>query len=277
MKPNTIDIGRWVPQRREEFIPGTAPIEFFDGLTRRVRSALLHGTRDFHYQSALVVGPSRSGKTASANYFMRQLQCEDYDNEAHRACFGTCTPCREHREYRGDSSILCVGRAGNLGHQEVLYTVSVDCSRMRTPAELEDTLRNIEDLPGGIGVFYFDEVHRLTSRGMDEMLLIVMERVPGFWIFSTARPDELDQMLVNRTNVLQTKLPSVKDLSVWLGSRCLDWAIPFENKAVILLAEKSGRSPGVAKNALQMARSYDGGLSVKFVETIWNAPTATVD
>ena len=109
-----------------------------------------------------------------------------------------------------------------------------------------------------------DEIHRLTSRHMDEQLLIPMDRYKAIWIASSAYADRedgsnrrpLEKMLQNRfTFRLTSEKPSVDDLAISLADRCQRLGILVEDPRTTLrlLAQRSNRVPGMAYQVVNKA------------------------
>ena len=72
----------------------------------------------------------------------------------------------------------------------------------------------------GLRISYFDEVHRLKFRSMDQVLLNAVQDTNDLWLFSTAKPELLEQMFLNRLIKLSTQLPEAKEFESWLVDRC---------------------------------------------------------
>jgi len=105
---------------------------------------------------------------------------------------------------------------------------------------------------------------------MDEMLLKEVEEKNFLWIFSTAKPQNLEDMFVNRLIQLTTELPTSSEMEQWLCDRCDEWGIAWEPEAILRMVEKSNRVVGTALHALALAAiDPDEGLTIDLVENDW--------
>ena len=109
----------------------------------------------------------------------------------------------------------------------------------------------------GIRVVYLDEVHRLhrPSSHLEEKLLKPVEETNIMWIASSATPEQLEKMFLNRFIKICTDLPQEGVVATWLTDRCRDWGIAWDAEETIgRLVERSSRVPGMALQVL--ARAY---------------------
>ncbi len=185
-------------------------------------------------------------------------------------CNGSCITCRQKPESHGLEGLFSA-IAFDEKRLQVNFSV-VDCTKIHTPEQLREHLIRVTDWQEGLRIFYFDEIHRLVNRGMDEMLLKEVEEKNFLWIFSTAKPENLEDMFMNRLIKLRTQLPEEVEMEDWLADRCDEWGIRFEPEAIIRLVEKSNRIVGTALHAIAMAAlDHDQGLTLDLVETEWAA------
>lgn len=242
------------------------------GLVRRIRSEMRQtGTvSDAGRLCLLLTGPSRSGKTATVNLCLRSLTCQKLDEETLDPCDGTCPTCRQRPEIFGLEGLYALAEAQD-SRTQVNVSV-VDCTKIDSPSQLRERLTEIGYLRDGLQVCCFDEVHRLVSRGMDEMLLKEVEEKNFLWIFSTAKPEQLEDMFLNRLIKLETEPPTPAEMEKWLCDRCDEWGINWEPQAIVRLVEKSNRIVGTALHALALASLHpEEGLTLDRVENDWKA------
>jgi len=147
----------------------------------------------------------------------------------------------------------------------VNFTV-VDCTKIHTPSDLMEILGKAQDVGDTLPVMYFDEVHRLVPRSMDEMLLKEVEDKRILWICSTAMPAKLEGMFLNRFIQLHTELPGEEELQDWIVDRCDERGIAFDVDAIVRLVEKGNRVAGHVLRALAMADINPNGLTLDLVE-----------
>jgi DNA polymerase III gamma/tau subunit len=262
------DILRWQPSRWELFLGNNKIIKYFKRLVGQIRSDMqVGGNQIFNHPSFLLFGPSRSGKTALVKFFLRCVNCKMINYATLDPCDGSCSTCRDKPELFGQEGLFSIIAADS--HQIPIQTGIVDCAMIQTPAELRDKMSSFSYF-NGISILYFDEVHRLVKRNMDEMLLKSVEDRSNLWIFSTANPRELDDMFLNRLLKFETEFPTEKELESWLVCRCKEWGIMCERDAICRVVQKSNLVVGKALHALALA-SLDSknGLNMDLVENEW--------
>lgn len=267
------DILRWIPGKWEHFAGNYRIIRHFKKLLKKLRG-MTRGVKviDHNRLCFLLTGKSRTGKTALVKFLARCVVCKQLDPETLNPCDGTCPTCAERPEQCGLSGLNAVIHAYGVDGRETIpvHFVVVDCTLIRSPDELRDLLATTSSGFEGIRIFYFDEVHRLISRGMDEMLLKAVEEKQAVWFFSTAKPQGLEDMFKNRLIKLTTEHPAEGELAVLLSDLCTDWGIPYDDMAILRVVQKSNRVVGTALHALAMASLDDEeGLSVNLVENDW--------
>jgi hypothetical protein len=269
------DILRWQPERWELFLGNTAIIKYFRQLVRNCRRILDQGSdEDFKRLCFLLFGASRSGKTALVKFLVRCITCKELDPNTLKPCGGSCEACRQRPELFGlegiDSFCLVDGK-----HIPVHFAI-VDCTMIHTPEQLREKLITLASYDG-LRIYYFDEVHRLVTRGMDEMLLKAVEEKNYLWLFSTAKPGGLEDMFQNRLIKLKTECPSAADLESWLVDRCEDWGINWEPEAIVRVVEKSNAIVGTALHALAIASlNPEEGVTLDLVENDWIVKIAEI-
>jgi hypothetical protein len=264
------NILRWLPDRWNLFIGNHR-------LKRYLKKLLLELRKEFRETQVipdasrlcfLVTGESRSGKTALIKHFVRCLTCTELNEETLDPCARTCPSCRQRPESHGLEGLFAACAVG-ASTMQVNFAV-VDCTKIYTPEQLRLHLIGVNDWTDGLRVFYFDEVHRLVQRHMDEMLLKEVEEKNFLWIFSTAKPQQLEDMFLNRLLKLKTELPQVEEMEHWLIDRCEEWGITWEPEAILRVVEKSNRVVGTALHALALAAiDPEVGLTPYLVENDW--------
>ena len=197
---------------------------------------------------------------------VRSLMCLEVDEDLN-PCSGTCNACVQ---MPGVYSVEGLFSEVSTPKGQIPVDLSViDCTQIITPGDLLKVLHGIEVRADELRIVYFDEVHRLVKRGMDEMLLKQIEDKPVMWIFSTAETDNLEPMFLNRCLKLETEEPCVDEMESWLCDRCDEHGIRWTPEAVIRVVKKSNRTPGLALQALALAELYSDGLTLDLVENDW--------
>jgi len=263
----------WLPQRWEHFVGNKRAISVFKKLVKKLRAAKFADRGAiFAGASFLFSGLSRTGKTALVKHLVRCIVCDCFDEATLNPCDGTCRMCSHRPELAGLTGLFSQLTYGQSESQMIPVHLSmIDCTMIQTPNELRDHLWTLGAEHDGIRIFYFDEVHRLIKRQMDEMLLKTIEEKQALWFFSTAEPEGLEQMFKNRLLKLSTELPEPDELAVWLATRCYDWDIRWDKEAIIRVVDKSNCVPGTALHALALASlDDDNGLTVDLVENDWS-------
>lgn len=270
VKNQVPEIMRWLPPDWDLFCGNRALKRQLKKLLLRIRTEYRNTGKvtDVSRLCFLITGDSRSGKTSLIKHFVRCITCVQLNEETLNPCDGTCSTCSMRPEQYGMEGLhsTCVFGPNML---EVHFMV-VDCTKIYSPDQLRSQLIGTCDWTDGLRVFYFDEVHRLVQRNMDEMLLKEIEEKNFMWIFSTAKPQNLEDMLLNRLLKLKTDLPESEELEDWLIGRCNDWGIAWESEAIMRVVEKCNRVPGTALHALALAAvEPDPGLTLDLVENDW--------
>jgi len=191
---------------------------------------------------------------ALVKFLIRCLACDQLDLKSLNPCDGECYTCSQKPE-----RFRVEGLDQFLGPDES----GVELMRAIQPVRDLDYRRDLV-------VVYLDEVHRLVSRHMDEILLKVIEDEPAIWILSTAKPGDLEDMLLNRLLKLETELPAAPEMEEWLCDRCEEWGIKCTPEAIVRVVERSNRVVGTALHALALAATDpEEGLTLDLVEHDW--------
>lgn len=260
----------WLPSRWDEFLGNTQIKTLFQKLVVRLRTGVSENRWDSsQHLCFLLTGQSRSGKTAIAKFLVRCIRCKSFDENTLNPCDGSCSECVN--PFEDDYGIFVYSKTPM--NKMPLHTHFVDCTKIYTPSELKNTLRNMRDKSANDGylIAYFDEIHRLVNRQMDEILLKEVEEQKFLWIFSTAKPENLEDMFQNRMLKLKTELPSKTEMANWIVDRCNEWEIKWHEEAVVRLVGKSNRVVGTALHALALASiDPEEGLTFDLVERLWN-------
>ena len=263
-----IDFMRYQPPTWDDFIGNRRMKDYFRKLVRRLRVLIAQDKQlPASQPRILVVGESRSGKTAIVKFSVRCVICAKLDPASLDPCDGSCGQCDPHKLFPGISE-------WNVEWEDILtkdkISVSfrpIDSTHILTPTEMRAELNEIREGFGGIRIVYFDEVHRLVKRGMDEMLLTAVEDKSALWVFSTAKPKEIEDMFKNRAIKLETQLPAAEELEDWIADRLIEVGVNYETEAIVRLVEKSNRIVGLALLLMdEAALDPDEGLTVQLVE-----------
>ena len=226
---------RWVPSSWSEIVGNPELTEHLQDVLWSVRVR-----EDLTGHNTLVYGPSRSGKTASLKLFMRCLLCHNLDTETLNPCQRECPACRAGSERFGAAGIE------QQVHKVLIHCQAIDCTAV-TETTLREKLQEMRDYPG-VRAVYFDELHRLARRNMDEQLLKQTEEKDFIWLASAISVKDLDRAFLNRFSTkIKTELPTTDELVAWIKQRCeeikLDWE---DDQTLVRLAQRANRVPGLA-------------------------------
>lgn len=227
--PNPRDIERWRPLGLHDILGNTQVVSTFQSYL----------DFDGFGGNMLLSGPSGTGKTAAVMAYVNTLNCPHRQDEPSGPC-GTCNDCRQWDARFPDHGIFALLRTRVVEHKmRPLHYIPVNCATV-TESQLKEVLDDSRDA-GGEAMIFLDEVHRLTRRSMDHLLLKPLEDLDAVWIACTARTDDLDPMFKRRfATRVSTSLPLVGELAVFLANRCAEWQIRCDNpETVLLLAKKS--------------------------------------
>lgn len=217
--------------------------------------------RELDRNNTLVYGPTRTGKTSSLKFFMRCLLCHNLDHKTLNPCKRECPACRAHSELYGAAGIE------QQVNGQFVHCLTIDCT-METEATLRELLIDMRSY-NGVRVLYFDEVHRLARRNMDELLLKQSEDKDFIWLASAVSVNGLEEAFLNRFSTkIRTEVPSVEDLASWIRRRCerihLEWD---DDDTLLRLAQRANGVPGLALQVIARAnRKRDRQLSKDLVE-----------
>lgn len=266
------DILRWIPSRWDQFVANRRAIHHLQRIAKSVRSMAESGSiRDLANMCCLMTGHSRTGKTALMKFLVRCIVCNAFDHSTLTPCGGTCSTCRQNPSLSGLQGLFSTLTMSSpeCRAQVPVHFTPIDCTMIASSGDLRARLFTLSPDFEGIRIFFFDEVHRLAKHGMEEMLLKTIEEKQALWFFSTAKPEELEDMFKNRLLRISTELPTIEEMAGWLADRCNEWGIAWEEDAIIRVVEKSNRIAGVALHALALAALDESGLTRELVENDW--------
>ncbi len=262
----------WSPRSWDQIIGNAGLKRHFRRIVQVHHDAIRTGQVPGIWHSAhLLTGPSRSGKTAAVEFLVRCLACTSLDTLTLDPCDGSCKGCTgTDRGKYGDTGLFAAFR--QQAGLKVVCPHLIDCTKIDSRPQLEAKLAPLRDADTTheVHVPYFDEVHRLVKHRLDECLLKEVEQRKSMWIFSTAKPSELEDMFVNRSIMIETQLPTAEEMANWLVDRCEEDGIRWEPLAIQRVVELSNRVVGLALKPLVIASlEPEVGLTLDLVERRW--------
>ena len=235
----------WTPSSAADIVGNYKLKKLFGTLLKRKKEFGQKGFPREYNTSILISGPSRSGKTATVKNFVRCLFCKYPDIEKQKPC-GKCEGCQ--------LSLLGEQNTGVFGDIGLFEYCPVDCSRHPTTATLEHDLY-IDVLEKTVPrVNYLDEVHFLARRGNADFILKAVEERTALWILSTARLEEMDEMLEKRSLNLSTEPPSIDELASWTVERFREFGLTPNSEEIFDMSERNQFNPGVILKEIELKK-----------------------
>lgn len=223
----------------------------------------------------LASGKSRTGKSLAISMGIRTGTCQVLDETTLDPCDRedsvriSCNSCKQKVECFSSMGLFALSR--NQHHGEAVQTLIMDCGFVNTQSLLTDRLNDVTaGHYQGLNVIWFEEAHLLAVNKLEGLLLNTIEKIDTIWIFSTAYPEKLEQMLRRRADEVETQRPTTDEMIQWLRRLCTQHQISFEEDALSALAGKSSLVPGVAVKVLEKCLNRDTTLSVDFVTNRWS-------
>ncbi len=234
----------WLPQGFDEVLGNQMMVRHFQNVLQSGGCS----------PPTLVIGPPRTGKTATIKVFFRILLCENTEPTSIRPC-GTCKHCLNKTLARDGLKGIDVSLRSDAKFQDKhVHVVPVDCSE-QTESSIKKLLDDELKDYNGLRIVYLDEVHRLAKRGIDELFLLPMTERNFTWIASSTTSKGLEPAFLNRFPVrLSPEPPSLDAMSTWLARRCVEWMLDWDvPETLVLLSEASCKVPGIALHVLTWA------------------------
>ncbi len=244
-----MSIQQWLPLTWSQVIGNYRMVQVAKSI---IRTRFKYGGERLPDQALLGLllhGDSRSGKTATVKLLIRSLMCDELDKTTLDPC-GECVGCKK--------TLLAAQDVGLYGFENKIKHrfeyIPIDCSRIKTQAELEQALYlDIADreVPR---IYFLDEVHLLSVRSLGDILLKAIEEKKAIWIFVTARPQNLDVMLCNRLISIETEAPTAEELANWLVDRSNEFGVVLKSEDVFEMVQRFHKTPGKILNELNLLR-----------------------
>lgn len=249
---SAVEISQWVPESVEQIVGNEKQIQYF-------REALKTGGRT---PPTILLGDSRTGKSATIKLFAKILMCEQALEDAPGPCL-ECDACKDRPDRYGQRGVEVHMRTDRKMANGKIHFVPCDCTQF-TEQSIRDLLSELRDYDG-LRIVYLDEFHRLARRGLDEMLLKPVEEKNFVWWASAVSTEGIDQMLLNRFCVrLRTEPPTEAALAEWLALRCVAWQLQWDDPQTLIdLADRSGLIPGKALHVLARAAATSDRMVTK--------------
>jgi hypothetical protein len=249
-----MSIQQWLPTKWSDIIGNYRMVKVAKSIVRMRLSCGDGGLPDEALVSLLCCGDSRSGKTATIKLLIRCLFCDDLDPITLNPC-GHCEGCKKTLLAYQD-----VGLDGldNRIKRRFEY-IPVDCTRIKSIAELEAGLF-LDIAERTVPRIYFvDELHLLSERGIESVLLKGIEERKAIWILATAKPEKVDEMLRNRLIQLETEAPSKGELANWIVDRANECSLNLSQDEIFEFTQRFREGPGLVLHELQLKQIMSFG------------------
>ena len=134
--------------------------------------------------NTIIVGPSRTGKTSSAEFAITAMICRDLDKNTWTPCW-KCIPCLQNvgRSLHIELDVIRYG-----GDDKDLQYVPVNGNNSNA-SDLDCALE-LSAGQNGRWLYYIDEIQGLVRRNLDEALYKAVEQrhLPGNSVLITSKP-----------------------------------------------------------------------------------------
>ena len=197
----------------------------------------------------LFVGPRGTGKTSTARILAKMVNCEA---KGEVPC-NKCTTCVSITD-GSNLDLIEIDAASNRGIEDI--------RALREKIKLSPTAASKK-------VYIIDEAHMLTTEAFNA-LLKTLEEPPAHALFILATTDaqKIPQTIASRTQRLDFKLASTKELLEALQKIVRPEKIDIDEEALQLLAKASDGSFRDAVKLLDQVSSMSGKITVKVLEDL---------
>src|SRR5574338_396396 len=150
--------------------------------------------------------------------------------------------------------------------------LEVDAASRTKVDETRELLDNVQYLParGRYKVYLIDEVHMLSAHSFNALLKTLEEPPPHVkFILATTDPERIPVTVLSRCLRFVLRALSVAEIVIQLGEILTSENIPYEKRALHVIASAASGSMRDALRLLEQANAYcDGSIKTEPVEEI---------
>lgn len=217
-------------------------------VTRALVNAI---TRNELHHAYLFTGTRGVGKTTIARILAKCLNCEQ--GVTPEPC-GQCSACRD----------IDAGRFVDL--------IEVDAASRTKVEDTRELLDNVQYAPtsGRYKIYLIDEVHMLSGHSFNALLKTLEEPPPHVkFILATTDPERIPVTVLSRCLRFVLRALSVAEIVIQLEEILTSENIPYEKRALHVIARAASGSMRDALSLLEQANAYcDGSIKTEPVEEI---------
>ncbi len=222
---------KWRPRKFAEMV----------GQSHVLRALINALDHDRMHHAYLFTGTRGVGKTTIARIFAKSLNCEQGVSSS--PC-GECPTCIEIDE----------GRFVDL--------IEVDAASRTKVEDTRELLDNVQYAPtrGRYKVYLIDEVHMLSAHSFNALLKTLEEPPPHVkFLLATTDPQKLPVTILSRCLQFNLKRLPAEQIRDYLIKLLGEENIPFEEAAILRLAQSADGSMRDALSLLDQAIAFTGG------------------
>lgn len=218
----------WRPQTFED-ITGQ------DVITQTLKNAIKNGNNSHAY---LFTGPRGTGKTSAAKIFAKSINCPYSENG--EPC-NECQICKEITK-------------GSLGD-----VIEIDAASNNGVEEIRDIREKANYAPTSAvyKVYIIDEVHMLSASAFNALLKTLEEPPTNvIFILATTEPHKIPTTIISRTQRFDFRRIDTKSIINRLTEVLNHHEVPFEDDAVLIIANAAEGGMRDALSMLDQALSF---------------------
>lgn len=248
MKNQSLDLReKYRPKRFADILGNKVTVQYLKNSASKSRTP-----------SGLILhGPGGTGKTTCARVYSKALCCLNF--KAVGDVCGECEACRSIEERYPDSSVT--------------YGITIYDCNLFDEKSINDLIRNqlhfvhFNKIEKDIHIF--DQFDLIRDRRQDKFLMQLETKPYLLFIFCLINISSIDRVFKDRTTVLKTTRPEIKEIVPWLERICNAEEIVIQEKeALEHLAKKADCVPRACLATLEKIVVYGESISVSLLREL---------